>query len=71
MDSMGYSLFAVVVLLAANAFFVAAALIHKAFRFDDQLVRNVMVPSANVDKLRVDDSREKNERGTYTGAVTL
>ncbi len=38
-----------------------AELIQKAFRFDDQIVRHVMVPWTNVDKLRLDDSRERNE----------
>ncbi|NNE34249.1 MAG: HlyC/CorC family transporter, partial [Rhodothermales bacterium] len=38
-----------------------AELIQKAFRFDDQIVRHVMVSWADVDKLRVDDSPEKNE----------
>ena len=38
-----------------------AELIQKAFRFDDQIVRHVMVPWASVDKLRHDDSSEKKE----------
>lgn len=38
-----------------------ADIIHKAFRFDDQLVREVMVPWVTVDKLRLAGTPEKNQ----------
>jgi len=38
-----------------------AEIIRKAFRFDDQLVREVMVPWTSVDRLRVSGTREKNQ----------
>jgi CBS domain containing-hemolysin-like protein len=38
-----------------------AELIQNAFRFDDQIVRHVMVPWADVDKLRINDSPERKE----------
>jgi CBS domain containing-hemolysin-like protein len=38
-----------------------AELIQKAFRFDDEVVRHVMVPWTDVDKLRFDDPPEKKE----------
>ena len=38
-----------------------AEMIQKAFRFDDQVVRHVMVPWTQVDKLRLDSPAEKNE----------
>ena len=38
-----------------------ADIIRKAFRFDDQLVREVMVPWVSVDKLRISGTREHNQ----------
>ena len=38
-----------------------ADIIRKAFRFDDQLVREVMVPWVSVDKLRLAGTPEKNQ----------
>lgn len=38
-----------------------AEMIQKAFRFDDQLVRHVMVPWSQVDKLRLEAPPEQNE----------
>ena len=38
-----------------------ADIIRKAFRFDDQLVREVMVPWGTVDKLRLASTKERNQ----------
>ena len=38
-----------------------ADIIRKAFRFDDQLVREVMVPWVSVDKLQIAGTREHNQ----------
>lgn len=38
-----------------------AEIIRKAFRFDDQRVREVMVPWVSVDKLRLTNSHERNQ----------
>ena len=38
-----------------------AEIIRKAFRFDDQLVREVMLPWPSVDRLRLSGTREKNQ----------
>jgi len=38
-----------------------AEIIRKAFRFDDQLVREVMVPWTSVDRLRQSGTQEKNQ----------
>ena len=38
-----------------------AGIIRKAFQFDDQLVREVMVPWTSVDRLRLSGTQEKNQ----------